>query len=232
VRLVLLPGLDGTGRLFQPLLAHLPSTTEPLVVSYSNVAGTYEEILPAARKALPSDRPFVLLGESFSGPVAIRLAAERPFGVRALVLCASFARRPLAGGGVFRFLVRQETLRFVPKTLLLRALLGRYAGAPIGAEVARVIFSVPTSTLAARLRQVLAVDVSADLRRLDVPVLYLIARDDAIVSTASAEHVRRCAPQTSVVTIAGPHLLLQTAPAQATSAIASFAASLAVTESP
>lgn len=76
MRLVLLPGLDGTGRLFQPLLAHLPSTIDPLVISYSNLAGTYAEMLPAARKELPPDRPFVLLAESFSGPAAIALAAN------------------------------------------------------------------------------------------------------------------------------------------------------------
>lgn len=125
---------------------------------------------------------------------------------------------------MLRFLVRQETLRLLPRTLLLRALLGRHASTPIGAEVERVISSLPGSTLAARLRQVLGVDVSAELKELDVPVLYLMARNDALVSPASAAHVRRCAPQTSVATIAGPHLLLQTAPVEAAAAIAAFTA--------
>jgi pimeloyl-ACP methyl ester carboxylesterase len=224
MRIVLLPGLDGTGRLFEPLLAQLPPATfEPVVVSYPKLAGTYEEILPEVRRAMSPDQPFVLLGESFSGPIAIRLAAERPSDIRALVLCASFARSPVAGGRVLRHFVRPAALRHVPHWLLHRTVLGRHATAPIAALFEGALFSVPMSTLAIRLRQALEVDVSAELRKLDVPVLYLRARYDALVSSASAEYVRRCAPQARVVPIAGPHLLLQTAPVEAASAISAFA---------
>ena len=36
VSLVLLPGLDGTGELFQPLLRALPNELQPIVLSYPN----------------------------------------------------------------------------------------------------------------------------------------------------------------------------------------------------
>jgi pimeloyl-ACP methyl ester carboxylesterase len=228
VRLVLLPGLEGTGRLFQPLLAHLDSAFEPLVVSYSSAAKTYEEIVPAVRRELPRDRPFVLLAESFSGPVAILLASERPAGLRALVLSASFARSPLPGGSALRLLVGPKTFRRIPRALILRALLGRHARSHVAVDVREAIFSVPTSTIVARIGEALRVDVSAKLQRLDLPILYLAARHDRIVPPAAAEHVARCAPQTTIVTIAGPHLLLQTAPAEAASAIGAFAAEASV----
>ncbi len=32
------------------------------------------------RAALPAGEPYILLGESFSGPIALALAAERPHG--------------------------------------------------------------------------------------------------------------------------------------------------------
>lgn len=34
VPLLMLPGMDGTGRLFAPLLPHLPAAIDPRVLSY------------------------------------------------------------------------------------------------------------------------------------------------------------------------------------------------------
>lgn len=226
--LVLLPGLEGTGRLFRPLLAHLDSAFEPLVVSYSSTAKTYAEIVPAVRRELPRDRPFILLGESFSGPAAILLASERPAGLRALVLSTSFARRPLAGGSALRLLLGPKIFHLIPRALILRALLGRHAHTHVAVDVRQAVFSVPLSTLVARIDEALRIDVSSKLQRLDLPILYLEARNDRIVPPAAAQHVARCAPQTTIVTIAGPHLLLQTAPAEAASAIGAFAAEASV----
>jgi hypothetical protein len=41
--------------------------------------------------------PFVLLAESFSTPVAIRVAAENPTNLKGLILCAGFATSPVSG---------------------------------------------------------------------------------------------------------------------------------------
>lgn len=98
--LILLPGLDGTGRLFSRLAEQLPGELEPRVVALPTDRELgYAELVRHARDQLPQDRLFALLGESFSGPVALRLAAERPPGLVALVLVASFHRRPVAWWG-------------------------------------------------------------------------------------------------------------------------------------
>ncbi|UUZ51553.1 alpha/beta hydrolase [Massilia sp. B-10] len=47
------------------------------------------------RSRLPPAEPYFLLGESFSGPVAIALAAERPPMLLGLILSCTFARNPL-----------------------------------------------------------------------------------------------------------------------------------------
>jgi pimeloyl-ACP methyl ester carboxylesterase len=91
--LVLLPGMDGTGLLFEPFLKALKGF-EPLVLRYPRGLTDYADCVAYARARLPKERPFLLLGESFSGPVAIALAAERPAGLRGLVLCSTFARNP------------------------------------------------------------------------------------------------------------------------------------------
>jgi hypothetical protein len=53
--LVLLPGLDGTGLLFQPLVEALSKDIEPIVVSYpDDIPLGYGELLPLVDGALPS----------------------------------------------------------------------------------------------------------------------------------------------------------------------------------
>lgn len=95
VKIILLPGLDGTGELFGPFLAKIPEHWSALVVSYPrDQLMNYPECVAFARDRLPVDEDFVLLGESFSGPVSIALAAQHHPNLRGLVLCNSFARHP------------------------------------------------------------------------------------------------------------------------------------------
>ncbi|HMA00429.1 MAG TPA: hypothetical protein VKP66_20995 [Steroidobacteraceae bacterium] len=80
--LLLLPGLDGTGKLFAAFLRALGPGVESRVVEYSpDEPLGYEELELRVRAALPRDRPYVLLGESFSGPIAMRIAASAPAGL-------------------------------------------------------------------------------------------------------------------------------------------------------
>ena len=65
-RLVLLPGLDGTGRLFVPLRRQLAQSYEIDVVSYpSEVERSYDELALEVAKSLPTKSPFVLVAELF-----------------------------------------------------------------------------------------------------------------------------------------------------------------------
>jgi pimeloyl-ACP methyl ester carboxylesterase len=96
MRLVLLPGLDKTGELFQSLLKFLPPRLKARVVSYpSQQFLSYKKLVPLVEDALPHTEPFVLLGESFGGPLSIEIAARQPANLRAVILCASFILNPL-----------------------------------------------------------------------------------------------------------------------------------------
>src|SRR5262245_11899688 len=98
MHLLLLPGADGTGILFAPLLSALPPALQPLVVRYPpDQPLGYADLLPLVEEAVPASGDFLVLGESFSGPLALLLAARRPPGLRGVILCASFARNPLPG---------------------------------------------------------------------------------------------------------------------------------------
>ena len=93
--LVLLPGMDGTGALFERLVECLGDRLVTTVVRYpGDQFLDYDQLAALVSRSLPEDRPFVILGESFSGPVAIKLAASRPDGLKGFILGASFVRNP------------------------------------------------------------------------------------------------------------------------------------------
>ena len=77
VTLVLLPGLDGTGRLLADFAASFGPAVKVIVATYPpDRVLDYAGLEPIARAFLPQDRPFFLLAESFSGPLGIRIAAR------------------------------------------------------------------------------------------------------------------------------------------------------------
>src|ERR1700747_688914 len=95
ITLALLPGMDGTGVFFDDFVTALGSEFKPVVVAYPNAPSLgYSELETLARAALPRDEPFLLLGESFSGPIAISVAASNSRGLLGLILCCTFARNP------------------------------------------------------------------------------------------------------------------------------------------
>jgi hypothetical protein len=80
--LVLLPGLDGTGTLFSEFVRTLGSSVDTRIVAYPLAQPLgYDELETLVLAELPRNQPFVLLGESFSGPAAVRAGTYREIDV-------------------------------------------------------------------------------------------------------------------------------------------------------
>ena len=112
--LVLLPGLDGTEVFFKPLLAALPKWIKPVVVTYpTSGANHYSDLLTVVQAAVEDSKEFYVLGWSFSGPLALMLAAKERSKVRGVILCASFIRPPLPGLSWLRFAITSPVVHCV-----------------------------------------------------------------------------------------------------------------------
>ena len=183
VALVVLPGMDGTAKPRADFAAALGPGIESHVVSYPpDPALGYAELEMLARASLPTDRPYVLLGESFSGPIAISIAASRPPHLIGLILCVTFASNPLPVLGPMPWLLPLVPFGLAPMRVISALLLGRFATAPL-IEALRLTFDeVSTRTFKARLGAVARVDVRPALANVRVPVLYLRATEDRLVS--------------------------------------------------
>ncbi len=217
---VLLPGLDGTGELFAPLLEALGEDVTTSVVRYGAEL-TFDEYVESAGKTLPEQ--CVLIAESFSGPVAIAVAARHPGKVRCLVLCATFAVSPfrtVMGG------VRFVPARLFRPNLLLPTMVDYFcfSGASVSLRPSpvSVVSAVPPAIMRARLACLAKIDVRALLPRIATPVLYLRASKDRIVSSRLSRELTSQLPNVTVTEIVGPHLLLQTRPSECAAAIATF----------
>jgi len=205
--LILLPGLDGTGELFRPFIAAAPYGVATIPVAYPTHLGSYEEIEPEARDKLADNS--VILAESFSGPLGVRLARDPR--VRALILCNSFVSPPrwsrlrhLAIGPLFA--------RRPPASLLRWLLVGNAAPPGLVEKVQEAIQRVPASVVARRLGQALSCDERSALSTLAKPVFYLRGLNDALVPSRSWREISSLRPEARIAEILGPHLLLQVEP--------------------
>jgi pimeloyl-ACP methyl ester carboxylesterase len=221
-RLVLLPGLDGTGALLRGFREALDPSIGTVIVPYPRDRDMdYAGLEGIARSFLPSRKPFALLAESFSGPMAISIAASRPTGLRGLILTCSFARNPRPSLAPLRPLVRCLPIRAMPTVLLAWPTLGRFATPALRWELADALSRVSPSVIRRRLYAVLGVDVSAILTRIDLPVLYLRASEDRLVPRSASDELS-AVPSIRFAEVEGPHFLLQAKPTAAAAYVQAF----------
>ena len=223
ITLVLLPGMDGTGALFEPFIAALGNARSIAVVSYptSGDSQTYACLRDLAALALPPEGPLVLLGESFSGPIAILLAAANPKRVVGVVLCCTFVRNPRPG---LRWLsgLASTPIPLPPSAILKAMLFGRFATPRLVGMLREALTKVQPAVLRARLRAVVSVDVRTQARALEVPVLYLKGTRDRLVPTSAMTEAQHHCRNMKVRLFDAPHCLLQVAPEEAAATVADF----------
>lgn len=215
---VLLPGLDGTGALFRRFLAFSPLGANVTCVAFPrDRVLSYDELSELVVEALPTG-PFVLVGESFSGPLALRVARRRrPLGV---ALCAAMVRAPtphrLAAAPLSFFLGAS------PPVSLVKVFLTGGDG-ELAVELVNAVSTVEREVVASRIRMVLTADAIPDAVACSCPLAYLRATRDFVVGSGQAEAMRKARNDVIVADIDGPHLLLQKAPEACWSRIRAFA---------
>jgi pimeloyl-[acyl-carrier protein] methyl ester esterase len=225
LKLILLPGMDGTGELFTGLLKKLPKAFEAEVVRYPTDRNlSYSQLKELVESVTLVSDPFVLIAESFSAPLAIQSAAANPPNLKGLVICAGFVTSPVKG--ILRFIYSLLAPIFfrvpLPGFAVRLLLLGPRAQSSLLAAVQAAISSVKPSVLSTRARAVLACDARAELAQITAPILYIQAQEDRLIDKLCLEEIRRTKPQTVVRVIPGPHLLFQQEPQRTADVIQEF----------
>ena len=223
MKLILLPGLDGSGELFQDLLGALgpdidfevwplPTDGEQTPVVLANRLHSRLEMESAG---------VLLLAESYSGRIAFELSRLSPGKVRGLILVASFLGRPRK---VLRLLslfpLRLFPWNTPPRWALRLFCLGWNSPPKLLSRVQEAIKEIPSLLLAERVVQVLRLAPPTD--RSEVRCLYLQAQSDRLIPRRQFREVQKWLPNSEIEVVSGPHFLLQAKPQECCSKILPF----------
>ncbi|WP_395790983.1 alpha/beta fold hydrolase [Aquimonas sp.] len=222
--IVVLPGLDGTGELLEPFqraLAQAGNSVEIISYPPDRPLG-YAELETLVRTLLPQ-QPFVLMGESFSGPLAVGIAANPPPHLRGLILSTTFAVSPVPALRAFADLIRFAPAR-PPMPVLSWWLLGRWSTPELRDALGAALRAVAPEVLRTRAAAALRIDVRPLLQQVRVPVLCLQATHDRLVSPSVQARLAKGLRNSQIATITGPHLLLQTAVDESAARVSRFVA--------
>jgi pimeloyl-[acyl-carrier protein] methyl ester esterase len=224
LQLVLLPGLDGTGQLFKWFLDALPPEFKPIIVSLPSEMDDYAALEAHVMRFLPQDQPFAILGESFSGPLALRIAARGYENLVAVILVASFITQPVSWLPWFtRYLLHPLIFHLpVPIPLLRWLLLGRNPPTAVISDTLESLRSVDPAVLTGRTKAALTVDATEALVACPAPILCLGGTQDRLISSQTAERMKALRPDIECAMVDAPHFLLQRAPSAAAHAITAF----------
>jgi pimeloyl-[acyl-carrier protein] methyl ester esterase len=225
LKLVLLPGLDGTGDLFQPLLNEIQEDINVFVVRYpSKRLLTYWQLVNYVAEQLPKNNPLIILAESFSGPLAVDLFSSTHQNVKGVIFCATFAKVPrpfllqLA-----KILPLSAILGLpIPHSMIRFFCVGKEAPDSLITQFQAVLHKVEPLILTQRLKMLANVNVISALTHIKIPCCYIQATDDRLVPSNNIKPFQTILPHLIIHKINGPHFILQAKPVACAKAIKEF----------
>lgn len=221
---LLLPGLDGSSNLFARFIQAASGALDLRRVPYPQDRFLeYAELEALVRSRLPRGEPYAILGESFGGPLALRVASTKPEGLVGVVLAATFHRKPANALIARAAPLAPAFFRLpLPPHVVRLLLAGGDAANDLVEEVREAVRLVPANVMAARARAALAVDVSEALRKCPVPLLYLGGKRDRLLRSTLPAEIRALQPRVEMRMLDTPHLVLQRRPGEAMQIVEEF----------
>jgi pimeloyl-[acyl-carrier protein] methyl ester esterase len=211
MRFLLLPGLDGTGKLFSRFVHMRPPSFSCEVLAYDDGFAEFDEYVNAVKVRLCADAKTVLIAESFSGPIAAHIASRYPEQVAGIIFAASFVAPPHpvllsivsvmpapAFGAMRAMLVNQFCVNGVREKNVID-------------EASAVVSGLESAVIKRRL-MLLGSLIKLTHAQIDIPVLSLRATQDRLITQAATSSITTTFPKTISIDVEAPHFLLQTRP--------------------
>jgi surfactin synthase thioesterase subunit len=224
MRLILLPAFDGTGRMFGPLVRELKNRFEAWVIAYPTTGPQdYHSLANYVRRQIPAGEDYVLLGESFAGPLVYEIALADPVHCKAAVFVATYLSNPSPLFlKVLSKLPAALVSRFVSTPFIVRLLtLSRHAPDGVAKAIAENFASVEPAAIRQRLRTIGGLPGNPQLP-VKVPCFYLQAGKDRLVPARKLGDFKRLCSALAVRQVEGGHFILQEKPEACAAAISSM----------
>jgi pimeloyl-ACP methyl ester carboxylesterase len=213
---VLLPGLHGSTALYDAFVALAPAWARCVPVALPTLGDQSLDGLATTLEAeLRRLEGFVLVAESYSGPIAVRLAARLGQKVALLVLCNPLVEMPVALPAGLA--ASAASWRGMPATAAALALAD--GDRALGRAALDGIRALPREVLEARLTAAFAATADEIAPLLVAPLLAILGSRDRLVSPDWTRSLLHDVPFATVVELDAPHLVVQTKPAEVWDAI-------------
>lgn len=221
-KLVLLPGLDGSGELFAPLLSFLQHF-ECQIISLPNTTNqNYQFLAEYVLTQLPKD-DFILLAESFSGPIAILLSQQRNKNLKGIILVATFISPPRKHLVLLTKILPIKILLSLPFGCYLYSYLFFDNNLNLFKLLKQTINTIPTKILKQRLNSIQSL---GNLKKLlsisSTPALYIQPISDLFVSNNKYHEISKYYDNITLKKIDGSHFIAQVRPRECSAIISEF----------
>lgn len=214
MKLVLLPAFDGTGRMFQPLIKELGDRFETMPIAYPESGPQdYPSLSDYVRKQIPPGENYILLGESFAGPIVYRIACRDSEHCMAAVFVATYLTNPRPGIlSVLTRLPASLVSKFVSSPVAVRALtLSHLAADSVAGAIAENFASVDEPVIKQRLKTIGSIN-ARPVETLEVPAFYIQASDDRLVLPKKLPDFKALCRSLTIDSVEGGHFVLQENP--------------------
>jgi len=219
VKLVLLPGLDGTGILFEPLIKELSNDFKIQVISYPpDKELSYSELVEYVKSHLPKE-DYILLAESFSGYIAYNIALSKPKNLKGLILVAAFLKNPRVI--LLKFILISKIFTLPMLTILIRALfLGFKTELKTIKLFKTALKKVSPNVIGYRLKEI--TKLKTNTQKIKLKTLYIQATNDKLVPKSPLIYWQKVFENLEISKIKGGHLILQSKPKECSRVIAKY----------
>jgi pimeloyl-ACP methyl ester carboxylesterase len=206
MKLVLLPGMDGTGLLFEEFIANCQY--ECLVIQLPVDGGQgYPELAIHIADKLPKE-DYVLLAESFSGPLipfVLDKAIQQP---AAVILVASFlqAPRPFVIS-LISWMPLKQLMGFPGAKSILKFFCMKGASKKQFEGLWNLLKKLDFSLMKVRLKTIK--DMIQPENKIDIPTLAIVAKQDRLVPRHISNQLTHIFSRLTIKMTDGPHFILQ-----------------------
>lgn len=211
MKVVLLPGLDGTADLFDDFIFHLGLPVQKVCYPMAGLQ-TYSYLIDFVKSKLPLSEDYIILGESFSGPIAAKLASENIPGMKGAVFVATFIQSPnpklvkLAKNIPVSKVTKLPFFKFWS-----RRLIGSGCSNTMIERFGQVMASLNQDIIAERLDATLSTE-SLGIEDITMPALYLQAKYDFMVPKYCEQGFEAICKKYQSFVIKSSHFVLQSEP--------------------
>ncbi len=230
-KIFILPGLDGTGKLFDGVKNELErGGRKILIASYPSVMWEKPDYINYLTQFIKSNtepgEQFALLAESFSGLFVPTLYKSFKSQISHLIFSASFVKNPVLLPSALKVINKALKISKLPTMATQLAMLGANPTPELVTLYNSIMKDLNDDVLKSRIDLCLGIDnkdiIYNSFTNIETPILYLQSRFDTVILPYCLKDLEKINPHTQSKVFNTAHMVLQSSPVLASETINNF----------